>query len=109
MDLGNWDRSLYDAVQKEIVELGGCLGCVDPLVIPVSALNGDNIVDPSAAAPWYNGPTVLRCARKRPGRFVGLIKLRCATPDSVGSASTRGRSHLRRQWSTAARSRPATK
>ena len=28
-------------------------------MIPISALNGDNVVERSDAAPWYDGPTVL--------------------------------------------------
>jgi sulfate adenylyltransferase subunit 1 len=27
--------------------------------IPISALNGDNVVDPSPHTPWYAGPTLL--------------------------------------------------
>jgi sulfate adenylyltransferase subunit 1 (EFTu-like GTPase family) len=43
----------------QINELSKKLGFVDPLVIPVSALRGDNVVEPSAEANWYSGPTVL--------------------------------------------------
>ena len=35
------------------------LGLQDVEVIPVSALEGDNVVTPSAAMPWYDGPTLL--------------------------------------------------
>jgi sulfate adenylyltransferase subunit 1 (EFTu-like GTPase family) len=31
----------------------------DLLAIPISALHGDNVVDASAAMPWYDGPTLL--------------------------------------------------
>ena len=31
----------------------------DVKFIPLSALNGDNVVDPSAHTPWYDGPTLL--------------------------------------------------
>ena len=36
------------------------LGTNDVLHIPISALRGDNVVDPSSAMPWYEGPTLLR-------------------------------------------------
>ncbi len=60
MDLADWDRAPYDLVVGQIQELSARLGFVDPLVIPVSALNGDNVVDPSSTANWYDGPTVLQ-------------------------------------------------
>jgi len=59
MDLADWERAPYDRVNDEVRELGKRLGFVDPLVIPVSALNGDNVVEPSAIANWYEGPSVL--------------------------------------------------
>jgi sulfate adenylyltransferase large subunit len=59
MDLADWDRQPFDGVVKQTRDLGDKLGFTDPLVIPVSALHGDNVVDPSAEANWYEGPTVL--------------------------------------------------
>ena len=35
------------------------LGLHDVTAIPVSALLGDNVIRPSAAMPWYRGPTLL--------------------------------------------------
>ncbi|MGD1051603.1 MAG: sulfate adenylyltransferase, partial [Solirubrobacteraceae bacterium] len=35
------------------------LGVEDWLNIPISALRGDNVVDPSERMPWYGGPTLL--------------------------------------------------
>jgi sulfate adenylyltransferase large subunit len=59
MDLTDWDRQPFDSVVKQTAELADKLGFVNPAVIPVSALNGDNVVEPSAVASWYEGPTVL--------------------------------------------------
>ena len=59
MDLTDWEQDPYDHVVTQIQELSKRLGFVDPLVIPVSALRGDNVVEPSAEANWYSGPTVL--------------------------------------------------
>ncbi len=60
MDLAEWDRAPYDQVVKQVRELGDRMGFADAIVIPVSALNGDNVVEPSAEANWYDGPTVLQ-------------------------------------------------
>ena len=39
-------------------------------VVPISALNGDNVVNRSEAAPWYQGPTVLEALEAAPaGRW----------------------------------------
>jgi sulfate adenylyltransferase large subunit len=59
MDLADWDRAPYDAVCEDVLKLGKRLGFDEPLVVPVSALNGDNVVEPSAIANWYEGPSVL--------------------------------------------------
>jgi sulfate adenylyltransferase subunit 1 len=59
MDLADWDRAPFDNVVKQVNELGERLGFIDPVVIPVSALMGDNVVEESAEANWYEGPTIL--------------------------------------------------
>ncbi|MEI8126585.1 MAG: GTP-binding protein [Actinomycetota bacterium] len=66
MDSINWDRGSFDAVVADVHALAEKIGFHDVLVIPVSALQGDNVVDPSAAAPWYNGPTVLSALENSP-------------------------------------------
>ena len=35
------------------------LSIASTTVVPISALHGDNVVERSTAAPWYDGPTVL--------------------------------------------------
>ena len=60
MDLADWEQEPYDRVVEQVQALSKRLGFVDPLVIPVSALRGDNVVEPSAEANWYEGPTVLQ-------------------------------------------------
>ena len=59
MDLADWEKEPYDQVCADVQVLAKRLGFNDPLVIPVSALRGDNVVEPSAEANWYEGPTVL--------------------------------------------------
>ena len=59
MDLVDWDKSAYQGIVDEMETLARRLGLVSCTVIPISALNGDNVVERSDAAPWYDGPTVL--------------------------------------------------
>jgi len=59
MDLVGWDRSAYQRIADEMEALARRLGITSCIVIPISALHGDNVVDRSDAAPWYDGPTVL--------------------------------------------------
>jgi sulfate adenylyltransferase large subunit len=59
MDLVDWDTAAYQRIVDEMESLAHRLGLATCTVIPISALNGDNVVDRSEAAPWYDGPTVL--------------------------------------------------
>jgi sulfate adenylyltransferase large subunit len=59
MDLVGWDKSAYQGIVDDMQTLSRRLGIHSCTVIPISALNGDNVVDRSDAAPWYDGPTVL--------------------------------------------------
>jgi sulfate adenylyltransferase subunit 1 len=66
MDLAEWAKDPYDAIVTEVEALAERLAIESPLVIPISALNGDYVVDPSEAAPWYTGPTVLGALESAP-------------------------------------------
>jgi bifunctional enzyme CysN/CysC/sulfate adenylyltransferase subunit 1 len=59
MDLVGYSEASFDAIRGEFRALCGQLGIADVETIPVSALEGDNVVTPSAAMPWYAGPTLL--------------------------------------------------
>jgi sulfate adenylyltransferase subunit 1 len=61
IDLVDYDESRFALIAKEFVAHATALGYVesDLLAIPVSALVGDNVVEPSARTPWYSGPTLL--------------------------------------------------
>jgi sulfate adenylyltransferase subunit 1 len=59
MDLVEFDERIYDAVCADFLEVAGKLDIPDVTLIPVSALNGDNVVDRSAEMPWYEGPPLL--------------------------------------------------
>ena len=64
MDEVNWSQSAYQRVIDEIETLASRLGFKERTIIPVSALLGDNVVDPSDHTPWYQGPTVLEALER---------------------------------------------
>jgi len=59
MDLVDYDQAAFDAIATDYRELAGQIGIEEWVAIPVSGLNGDNVVGRSAAMPWYKGPSVL--------------------------------------------------
>ncbi|BCW46565.1 GTP-binding protein [Arthrobacter sp. StoSoilB5] len=60
-------RDIEADVQKVARELGlGSDGVADLLVVPVSALDGDNVVDRSDRTPWYSGPALLEVLETLP-------------------------------------------
>jgi sulfate adenylyltransferase large subunit len=60
MDLIGWSQDRYDAIMAEYLAFAEELGFAGIAGIPLSALNGDNVVEPAVAAPWYKGPTLLQ-------------------------------------------------
>jgi bifunctional enzyme CysN/CysC len=59
MDLVDWDAQVYERLREEFTIFAAKLDVSDVTVIPISALNGDNIVTRSDASPWYDGPSLL--------------------------------------------------
>ena len=59
MDLVGWSEDRFLEIKKQFEEFLPRLDIRDVKFIPVSALNGDNIVTASANTPWYPGPTLL--------------------------------------------------
>jgi bifunctional enzyme CysN/CysC len=60
MDLVAYDQDIFAAIVAGYAELAAQLGIADVQAIPLSALRGDNMLEPSAAMPWYSGPTLLQ-------------------------------------------------
>ena len=60
MDLVDWDQSIFDSIVAEYRDFADLIGLTDFTAIPMSALDGQNITEPSAAAPWYDGPPLMR-------------------------------------------------
>jgi sulfate adenylyltransferase large subunit len=59
MDLVGYAEETFLQIRNEFVDFAAKLGLKSVTVIPVSALEGDNVVAPSQATPWYDGPTLL--------------------------------------------------
>jgi bifunctional enzyme CysN/CysC/sulfate adenylyltransferase subunit 1 len=59
MDLVGYSEESFAAIRREFDALCKQLGLADEVTIPVSALEGDNVVAASARMPWYDGPTLL--------------------------------------------------
>ncbi|HEX4355387.1 MAG TPA: sulfate adenylyltransferase subunit CysN [Polyangiales bacterium] len=59
MDLKGFARDVYEAIREEFTRFTAGLSFKDVTYVPVSALNGDNVVTRSAKTPWYDGETVL--------------------------------------------------
>ena len=59
MDLVGYDPAVYEQIASGYRELATQLGIADVQVIPLSALEGDNLLQRSPNTPWYEGPALL--------------------------------------------------
>jgi bifunctional enzyme CysN/CysC len=60
LDLVEFSQERFDEIAHEFDAFVAGLGATtDVVAVPISALNGDNVVDRSPSTPWYQGPTLL--------------------------------------------------
>ena len=59
MDLVDYDRAAFEAIAADYRTFAEQIGIEDWAAIPVSGLNGDNIMSRSETTGWYNGPSLL--------------------------------------------------
>lgn len=59
MDLVDFDVNTFERIKEEFISFSKTLNFKSVTVIPLSALNGDNIIHRSKETKWYNGPTLL--------------------------------------------------
>ena len=59
MDMVEYSEDVYNNIVIEYSEVAKQLGLKDVTYIPISALNGDNIVDRSQLITWYDGKPLL--------------------------------------------------
>ncbi len=59
MDLVDYSEQAFDEIVAEVTDWATRLEIADIVFIPISALQGDNVVERSASMPWYQGPSLL--------------------------------------------------
>ena len=75
MDLVGWSEAAFDDIAADFRAFAAGLDVDDVTCIPVSALAGDNVAEPSASMPWYSGPTLLRCLEEAPAGVAGRLDI----------------------------------
>jgi sulfate adenylyltransferase subunit 1 len=71
IDLVDFSESVFRDIEADVQQVGrelglGSDGISDLLVVPVSALDGDNVVERSERTPWYTGPALLEVLETLP-------------------------------------------
>jgi sulfate adenylyltransferase subunit 1 len=66
IDLLDYAEDAFTPVAEQVHAVTAELGIRDVHVLPVSALEGDNIVERSARTPWYRGPALLELLERLP-------------------------------------------
>ncbi|MFI9555565.1 sulfate adenylyltransferase subunit 1 [Nonomuraea endophytica] len=60
MDLAGHSERRFEEIRADFTAFAAKLDIGDLAFVPVSALHGDNVVEPSPNTPWYDGPSLLR-------------------------------------------------
>ena len=66
IDLVGFAQDVFERVEASVKAVARELGVAEARAIPVSALNGDNIVERSSRTPWYSGPALLELLESLP-------------------------------------------
>jgi sulfate adenylyltransferase large subunit len=66
MDLVGYEQAKFDELTAAIVAFSASLGIAAPRIVPLSAKQGDNVVNLSDKMPWYSGPTLLSLLEELP-------------------------------------------
>ncbi|MDE2084839.1 MAG: adenylyl-sulfate kinase [Xanthomonadaceae bacterium] len=68
MDVAGFDEAVFARIEREYRELASKLGIEDVTAMPLSALEGDNLVQRSPRMLWYRGPTLLEYLERAPAQ-----------------------------------------
>jgi bifunctional enzyme CysN/CysC len=60
MDAVGYGHEVFEAIVAEYRDFAQLLGFDEVTAIPLSALKGDNVTEPSERTPWYYGPTLMQ-------------------------------------------------
>jgi bifunctional enzyme CysN/CysC len=66
MDLVGWSKDVFETILDEYRDFADQIGIKGFTAIPMSALKGDNITEPSPSSPWYSGPPLMRWLEEAP-------------------------------------------
>lgn len=59
MDLVDWSQEIFEAIRDEFTNFAAKLDIADLTIVPISALQGDNVVTRSENMPWFEGSSLL--------------------------------------------------
>ena len=59
LDLVDWSQDVFERIRADYQAFAARLDIPDIHFMPISALKGDNVVDPSASMPWWQGGPLL--------------------------------------------------
>lgn len=98
MDMVDFSQEVFDKICTDFNKMKDFLKLKDVHFIPISALKGDNVVNPSENMPWYKGPTLMNlletlpvshqqidCAARYPVQYV-IRPISAEFPDYRGFA-----------------------
>ena len=93
MDLVDYDQATFERIRGEYLAFAKKLGLPDVRFIPMSALNGDMIVDRGDKLGWYEGPTLLQVLEATPTAHTEVaedfrfpVQYVCRPQDSANAA-----------------------
>jgi sulfate adenylyltransferase subunit 1 len=66
MDLVSFSEDVFKQHRRELLDLAQHLEIPELIAVPVSALEGDNVVHRSNRTPWYHGPSLLQLLEEVP-------------------------------------------
>ncbi|MEI8162518.1 MAG: sulfate adenylyltransferase subunit CysN [Betaproteobacteria bacterium] len=71
MDLVDYDQATFERIRADYLDFAARLGIGDAAFIPLSALNGDMLVERGERLNWYAGPTLLDILENAPEAHAG--------------------------------------
>lgn len=90
MDLVDYDQAAYEDIKAEYTKFAQKIGLIDVRFIPMSALNGDMVVERGDRMDWYEGPTLLNILEaapaahtEKPENFRFPVQFVCRPQDSA--------------------------
>ena len=71
MDLVGWSQETFQHIREEVLAFATKLGIPDIQFVPMSALEGDMVVERGEHLPWYQGPTLMEILESAPADATG--------------------------------------